>query len=303
MRTSFKKTSISVLEDWDSLSELLFSLEISRSKQKKIIQNSAFLKKKIYSRQVIDLPIDLLNKNMVNPLYKGKCVLKIQDNELFMALSKPVQIHSLPLSYSEQNNILSYVRDQENCADIFSINKDSYEKGLLYRLDYETSGLIMLAKDKKFYEMFRQKILKNKFYLAVVEGEIDNDFSYAHYIDYFGEKGAVGHVSNAADANSHLEGKKIIYNAKTNQSLVLIKLDEGKRHQIRVQLSAEGYPILGDPIYSKSQANRMYLHSFCYRFEYKEVEYQIIDDNFSALEVIFNTDGVLKMAHQALLGF
>ena len=100
----------------------------------------------------------------------------IEQNEFIFALSKPTGVHSLALKYSESNNLLSYLRDSENSADIFLINQNSYEKGLLYRLDYETSGLVLFAKKEKIYEQFRQNILKEKYYLAIVQGEVDHDF-------------------------------------------------------------------------------------------------------------------------------
>jgi len=303
MHTNYQNILLCALEDCESLSIFLSQLCISKNKQKLFIKNKKYLRKKIIKKDVLEIPIDLLNINMVWPKYTGDKVIKIVDNHLFLALSKPARVHSLPLRYNESNNLISFVREQEKSAEVFSINKDTYEKGLLYRLDYETSGLILLARNKLFYEAFRTSLEKKKFYLAVVEGEIENDFSYAHHIGYSGEKGAVGRVSNEALKNSHLEGKKIIYDKEKNLSLVVIKLIEGKRHQIRIQLSHEGHPIVGDPIYGNHGAKRMYLHSFCYQFLYLNKEYKIVDNNFHGLEIIFNTNRVFQMADEAILSF
>lgn len=298
-----KIVTLSVLQDWNCLSDFLSSFGISKSRQKKILNNKTYLSKSLKAKDIIKIPIDLFNHYMVSPKYDGPVVKKVDENDFLLALSKPVGIHSLPLQYLEQNNLLAYVRESENSAGIFSVNKDSYEKGLLYRLDYETSGLILLAKNKHFYEQFRHYLRKKKYYLAVVKGDIKNDFSYAHHIIYTGQKGAVGRVTNEANPNSHLEGKKIIFNANLDRSLVLIKLDEGKRHQIRLQLSHEGSPIVGDPLYGGQKAERMYLHAFCYQFTYENSEYKFIDENISHLKVIFDTDRALKMIHHALLSF
>lgn len=303
MLTNHKTVAFCVLNDWDNLGLFLTDLGISKNRQKNLIANKKYLNKKLFSREAVELPIDLINVNLVSPKYIGPKIEKIEDNKLFLALSKPTKVHSLPLNYSESDNILSFIRMDEKNAEIFFINKYSYEKGLLYRLDYETSGLILLAKDELFYNSFRNKIKKNKYYLAVVQGDIKNDFSYAHHISYFGEKGAIGKVTAEATKNAHLEGKKIAFDQKNNQSLVLIKLSEGMRHQIRIQLSHEGNPIIGDPIYGLVKSTRMFLHSFCYEFFYNNKEHQVLDFHFNELEIIFNGDGILKMAHEALLSF
>ena len=64
-----------------------------------------------------------------------------------------------------------------------------------------------------------------------------------------GEKNSIGTVKASPFNNAHLEGKKIFYDQKENVSLVLISLVEGMRHQIRVQTSSSGHPIVGDPLY------------------------------------------------------
>ena len=88
------------------------------------------------------------------------------------------------------------------------INKKSYEKGLLYRLDYETSGLILFAKDEKLFAHFRESNQKKKFYLALVHGGTKDAFSYAHHISYVGEKNSIGTVKASPFNNAHQRGKK-----------------------------------------------------------------------------------------------
>ena len=302
MHTKSHEITICSLKDWSTLSEFLTSFNISKNQQKKYLSKKQLLQK-IFQGKEIFLPIDLFNTNMVSPVYVGPLITVIQETDFFIAISKPVKTHSLPLTYSDQNNLLAFVRGRENSSEIFNINKESYEKGLLFRLDFETSGLILMAKTDQFFHAFREKIEKRKFYLAVVQGEVQDDFSYAHHVYYTGEKGAIGRTKNGSPKNSHLEGKKVVYNEQKNLSLVMIKLDEGLRHQIRIQLSAEGTPILGDPIYGRECDGRMYLHSFCYQFEYEKRKFSITDENINDLESILNVHGILKMAHQALLSF
>jgi len=298
-----RMVSLSTISAWESLSLFLTSLGLPKSRQKKYYNTKSLLLKPIFAREELKISIDLLNLHVVNPSYKGHTVKVLKENNLFLALSKPKRVHSLPLKYSEQDNILSFVRGREKYSEVLKLNKDSYEKGLLFRLDYETSGVIILAKDEKFYINYRDSLPRGKFYLAIAKGETRDDFSYAHCIRYFGKKRSRGRASNEATKNSHLAGKTLAYNEKKDISLVLIKLQEGMRHQIRIQLAAEGHPIIGDSLYGEGGDLRLCLHSFCYQIDHEGDIYDVIDDSLEELEIIFDINGIFKMAHQAFLSF
>lgn len=302
MHTKIREMTLCSLDSWEKLSEYLSSFKISKNQQKKYLSKKKLMMK-VIARETLLLPVDLFNTYMVSPKYSGPVISVVDEIDDYIALSKPCKLHSLPLRYSDQNNLLAFLRNRENSSDVLNVNKLSYEKGLLFRLDFETSGLILLAKTDQFFQAFRKEAKKRKFYLAVVQGEVQNDFSYAHHVYYTGEKGAIGRVKDDATENSHLEGKKVVYNSEKNLSLVIIKLDEGLRHQIRIQLSAEGNPILGDPMYGEIESDRMYLHSFCYEFEYNGKKLSVTDKNIQFLESILNVNGILEMANKSLLCF
>ncbi len=56
--------------------------------------------------------------------------------------------------------------------------------------------------------------------------------------------------------------EKVSYDQKTNQTAVFCTLDTGRTHQIRVHLSNEGFPIVGDPLYGRTSAERLMLHAY-----------------------------------------
>ena len=292
------------IQHYPSFKEFLYDLGISGQQIKNQFTHKKLLTKELFKGDVCSIPIQLLNKNMISPQYFGEDISIVYESNLLLGLSKPIKIHSLPHQYNESDNLLSYIRKTNKYSEVLDLNKNSYERGLLFRLDYETSGLVLFAKDLEFFELFRKQIKKNKYYLAVVHGGIKDAFSYAHHISYLGKKGAIGKTSNEVRANAHLEGKKIYFNKEKNLSLVLIKLNEGLRHQIRIQLAASGFPIVGDSLYGKNIDNsRMFLHSYCYAFSYQEKNYQIFDENLLEFERILNFDRILQMAHQTILSF
>ena len=297
---------VSALDDYPSVHDFLSSFQISKNRIKKYITAKKFLLKKVSRKDVLTIPIDLLNHHMANPRYRGVEPKIINEEKSFLAISKPCKVHSLPLGYTEEDNLISYLRSQgKKYQPALKINKNSYEKGLLYRLDYETSGLVLFAKDEKLFVHFRESNQKKKFYLALVHGGTKDAFSYAHHISYVGKKNSIGTVKTSSFTNAHLEGKKIFYDQKENVSLVLISLMEGMRHQIRVQMASSGYPIVGDPLYSDHPTtfNRMFLHAYCYQFEFDQQKFSIVDENFDGLEVVFDRDRALEIAHEALLRF
>lgn len=111
---------------------------------------------------------------------------------------------------------------------------------LVHRLDRATNGLIMVAHSKesvnKLSKMFERREL-NKYYSALVAGEFPTE-SYR-------------------EMDSDIEGRTALtrtlkseFNPDSNQSSLLLKLDTGRKHQIRRHLSLAGYPVINDRLYS-----------------------------------------------------
>ena len=292
------------LHEGANVQESLISMGYSKRQIKLSIPNKNYLNKKIFRGETISVPIDLLNRFVSNPKYKGKNPELVFKSDEIIGFSKPNRVHSHPLSYRESDNLISYLRSKgKKFRPFLKINELTYDRGLLFRLDYETSGLILLTSNQALLNSFRGDLEKRKFYLAVVKGEIKDAFSYVHHIRYVGEKKSIGRAEYSSNPNAHLEGQKIFFDKEKNISLVLIKLYEGMRHQIRLQLAKEGHPILGDSLYGGRENDRMFLHSFCYQFKYDSLNYQIFDSNLDFLEVVFNTNRVFEMAKEAVLRF
>lgn len=149
---------------------------------------------------------------------------------------------------------------------------------LLNRLDKETSGVMMLAKN----EEFRQKAInefKNhkvyKEYVAVVEGKIVEEHVIDMPISTIKGKSARSRI----DEKNGRPAKTTIYPdmVEGNKSKIKIIIENGRTHQIRVHLQYEGIPIIGDLQYGKSstRVQRMMLHSkvtriLSYEFQAKE---------------------------------
>ncbi len=287
-----EEIEICFLKDFPSLLEgILFLTDLSKNQIKKFNLSKKYLNKSVEGKRSYRLPLDLVNHNKINPEYTGADVKVLFENDEVIAFSKPAKVHSHPLKYSDTNNLLSFIRASKFSSHL-NINRNGYDRGLLYRLDYETSGLLIYCKSEELYQRARKdlkSIVVSKCYLAVVSGYFNCNGSYTHYIKPVGKNGARMELTTSED----LKGRKVDcsfsileYQAEKNISLVQVDLDQGERHQIRKQLEAVGYSIIGDPLYGEQAGQRMYLHCWNYNLSLgkllnlKDNHYELFFDLF-----------------------
>ena len=155
----------------------------------------------------------------------------------------------------------------------FNISKTSNMRpGIVHRLDKDTSGLMLVAKNEETHEKLASMIANKeveRHYLAITEGVIKSDTGT---IDApIGrdpnnrQKMQVTDV-NAKNAITHF---KVLERFKKN-TLIECILETGRTHQIRVHLAYIGYPILNDPTYSKGKCSEFgqMLHSTSIKFKH-----------------------------------
>jgi len=269
-----------------TVDEYLKLNNFSRSFIKKFKFSKNFLSKK----GEVSLPLNLVNNLMINPyFFREDCKILFEDKNI-LAIHKPHNLHSHPLGYSEWDNCCSYLRSVGR-SDILNVGKSNYDRGLLYRLDFGTSGLLIFSKIEKLIKIFRESP-KKKYYLAVVQGRINAHFHYQHYIDYHGEKKRKARATISENPNSEIKGELVSFNEKRQLSLVLVELNEGKRHQIRVQLSSAGFPIYGDVLYGAQAAERIFLHAYNYQFSLGGEKYNQKDSDFTFAGRYFSLEDI-----------
>ncbi len=247
----------------------------SSNKLKKYF-DKAFLKRSFEKHTTLRLPLNFVNDGKINPSYEGPPINIIYEDDVFLVMDKPQNLFVHPLVYDEKNNCLSFLR--KNRWDILNINLLNYDRGLLYRLDFETSGVLVYIKNDREYLNLRhnfKNIAKKKMYYCLVEGECSLNGAFTHYFSSKDIKGKKVIVS--ADETQGEKGELILssqsYDPVTKTTLMIVDLKTGLRHQIRAQLAHLGFPLRGDHFYGGSPAGRLYLHAYQYEINFLNKNY------------------------------
>ena len=153
------------------------------------------------------------------------------------------------------------------------VSKDYPDAILLNRLDKETSGVMMFAKNEEFQKRAIKEFAQNnvyKEYVAIVEGKFIEEMMIDKPILTTKDRG----MAKSKIDKPGKSAKTTVYPmlVEGNKSKVKVVIESGRTHQIRVHLNALGFPIIGDAIYGRlaSNVNRVLLHSKVTRiFDYE----------------------------------
>jgi 23S rRNA pseudouridine1911/1915/1917 synthase len=122
--------------------------------------------------------------------------------------------------------------------------------GIVHRLDKDTSGLLVVAKNEKFRNFFVTKLQDReifKQYEAIVVGQVIGSFSIDHPLERDPRNRVKMRVTDfGRDAVSHVSLIKFY----KGYSHISIEIETGRTHQIRVHLSHQKLPIIGDSLYN-----------------------------------------------------
>ncbi len=189
----------------------------------------------------------------------------IYEDEQFIAVDKPEGLLSVE-SDKERECAYGYLVEGLKGAG------KNVRPFVLHRIDKETSGVLVFAKDIKIHSMLRMRwndLVQTREYVAVVEGILEE--KSGTITSYLKEN-----ANNLVYSTNDPTGQKAITryevmkeNAKAGYSLLKVVIDTGRKNQIRVHLESKGYPIVGDDKYGKktdgewvkNPLNRLGLHA------------------------------------------
>jgi len=242
--------------------------EFSRSQIEKMLEQECFLvngKKEKASFKVKEQDEITLVKeyNWQTDITPTKMELNIiyEDNDI-MVIDKPSGLVVHPGSGNYQNTLanglLYYTKELSN------MNGEE-RPGIVHRIDKDTSGLLLIAKTNQAHQILAEDFKEKKVsreYIALLDGEFPNASAIIDAPigrDEQNRKRMTVTAKNSKHAVTHMT----VIKRYKGYTLVKLKLDTGRTHQIRVHMKYIGYPVHNDPVYTNKKCTDFgqFLHS------------------------------------------
>ena len=218
------------------------------------------------------------------------------EDDHFLVAEKPSGIATQPLKNSSSPSLAA--RLAKDFPELKNVGGSDW--GAVHRLDVDTSGLVIFARDQKTYDYFRKAFSSNKIekeYRALVQGHIEkpgkitwpigSDPKSAKRVKVFKDKkDAIRNKAQEAmtfykPVGATLRGcPEINVPTLSGQAQgpapttwLSVHIKTGRRHQIRAHLAAAGYPIVGDALYGKKEEikdTRLHLHAYRLQFSHPD---------------------------------
>ena len=223
------------------------------------------------------------------PLAENIPLKIVWEDENMAVVNKPSGMLTHP-TVNENNNTLVNALLYHYGENLSDINGD-FRRGIVHRLDRNTSGLIMIAKNNKTHEFLVQEMKNRAFckkYIAIVKGIIIEDT--------FEINSPIGrHLTQPQKQCVRNDGKESLTIVKVlkrfeEATLVELTLITGRTHQIRVHLSSIGHPVYNDTLYgfvkmnvkTEEQLIQSYKLDFTKPFSNERIHLEILpDEKFS----------------------
>ncbi len=181
-----------------------------------------------------------------------------------VAVDKPAGLPSHPLKPGETGTIANAL--VARFPEVAGVGEDAREGGLVHRLDIETSGVLLAARDQQTWDavraLFRARAV-DKRYWALVSGPLADEGAIELPLRHKGEARVEPAVDGGKTGREALSEFRLLARSGA-LALVEVRIFTGVLHQVRAHLAAIGAPVVGDALYGGRPLNglkRFFLHA------------------------------------------
>ena len=239
-------------------------LDLSRSMAQKIIENGQVLvnekipKASYKTKEGDKIEIEILEPKETNLEAQDIPLDIIYEDDDILVVNKQKGMVVHPGNGNLDGTLVNAVLN--HCKGNLSGIGGEIRPGIVHRLDKDTSGLIVIAKNDKAHINLSKQIQDRKvkkIYTALVRGIIPEDAATINM--------PIGRSSlDRKKMAVRKDGKEAITHIKVikryeKYTLIRVKIDTGRTHQIRVHMAEIGYPVVGDEVYSNGK-NEFNIH-------------------------------------------
>lgn len=266
---------IVVKKDGELLDYLYNNLDIPKKRIKQYLTHGAIYvnnsRTTKYNYKVVagmNITIDTDSKNKKTLPFE----ILFEDDHIIV-VNKPSGLLTIATAKEKDRTLYHIVRE-------YLVSKDRNARVfIVHRLDKDTSGVVVLAKDEKTKNQLQEnwnEYVSLREYVAVVHGHLKKDSD--RIVQMLSEtKTNLVYVSKKEDAKEAITNYKVV-KTSDKYSLVSINIETGRKNQIRVAFNSLGNPIVGDKKYGdvKDNENRLYLHANRLKMYYPVIKKDIL---------------------------
>jgi 23S rRNA pseudouridine1911/1915/1917 synthase len=272
--TNYTVRGEATLLDW-----LLANLKESKSKVKATLKNSG-IKVNGKFRTQFDYPLHngdrvSVSKSKKNNTFHSKFLKLVYEDQYLVVIEKNVGILSMAAGHSTLN--VKTVLD-----DYFRRTRQHCTAHVVHRLDRDTSGLMIYAKDMQTEQILEHdwhNIVYDRRYVAVVSGEMEDDEgTVANWLK--DNRAYITYSSPVDNGGKYAVTHFHVLDRTATHSLVEYRLETGRKNQIRVHSADMGHPVCGDVKYGNGDnpIGRLCLHAYILCFyhpiNHKRMEFE-----------------------------
>ena len=207
----------------------------------------------------------------------------IYEDENFLAINKPagLLVHAVrSKEHGKESTVVDWLLARY--PEIKTVGDDPAERpGIVHRLDKDTSGVMLVAKNQKTFEYLKslfQKREVQKTYLALVWGTLKTKSGVINAPIGIRSGSVKRSVRSEKMAKEAVTEWRVVKLFDSGYSLLEVKPKTGRTHQIRVHLASIGHPVVGDRLYGRRRVinnsitndptadNRLMLHALSIEF-------------------------------------